>query len=403
MNAILEAMPFEFNAGEGEEEMYRQYGRPFGRGYGSSFGRGYGRPFGRSFGRSFGRNFGAKNRFARPSSYQRPTLRVNAPRYRTTLYSFPTYNPFATPFYPEPSYPAPSYAAPSEPIGGEPVPSAAIEPATSLAADGPEPSAAMDAGDGAPVEDGEYTSYGGSSAYAPYSSYPRYTPPAPVGSPYVRWVQHRLNQLLGTSIRKSGIMDVASRSALLRFQRRYGLRVSGVLDLATRAALRVPPLPPMPPVRRVISPYSPSYRATTVQAEIPPLISSLINSDKNKYPQYSHGPVPIQQIGAQPGLNVPGLYLITFTHKGQRRAYSGMTDNLHNRLTQHFRCLSFTGELERPYDVYYQKIPFPAGVRRTKALYDAHMQKIRDLESALNSQRARLGGILVNRTTELEA
>ncbi len=396
MNAILEAMPFEFSAGEGEAEMRRPASR--------------GAP-----GRS-PRPAPARRAFAptaRPAARRvaaRPVLRASSPRYRTTVLNFPTYDPFATPLYPAPLYPAPQYAAPTyaappEAPAAEP---AAMEPQEPIAMDD---AGAMD--NAALVEAGEFGAYRGNSGYggyggyganapyspySPYSRYPTNQQPAASGSPYLRWVQHRLNQLLGTSIRKSGVMDVASRSALLRFQRRYGLRVSGILDVATRAALRVPPVRPL--VRPL---YNSGYGATRgVQAEIPRPIRKLIYSSP-AYAKYKSGPVDLNDIVKDHSLNLPAVYLVTFQHQGQRKAYSGMSMNLRERMVQHHREWSMPGTLDRKYMVHYTLIKAPAGLTSPTQIYKAQKKIADTWEENLNKQRAALAGILVNRTTELEA
>lgn len=431
MKVILEAMPFEFAAGEAEGEMRRPPAR---RATAPARARAPVRTPVRTPTRAQApvrapaparapmRSTTPQAAFSATRQRARPVLRAGATRINILPVAMPYPGMFQNNIDNAPSYAAnnaqnyPAYPdVPAPAIQAEPFPASALEPsdaamgmdagpvdgadvADAAAVDGAIDGATDGASDGADAGQGEY------AAFSPYFVARRYPQPRPasLGNPYIRWVQHRLNQILGTSMRKSGVLDAAARNGLLRFQRIYGLRVTGMLDAATRNALR------SPPSRGIYRPYvRPAYlagQARGVQAEIPTAIKNLIASGPaGTYPKYSNGPVPLQNIGAVPGLNVPGLYLITFNLKGQRRAYSGMSDNLHTRLTQHFRCLSFTGELERQYDVYYEKIPFPAGVPKTKANFAAHMQKVRDMEKALNSQRASLGGSLVNRTTELES
>jgi hypothetical protein len=98
----------------------------------------------------------------------------------------------------------------------------------------------------------------------------------------------------------------------------------------------------------------------------------------------------LQDVAKDPTLkNRPGIYLITFEHAGQRKAYSGMSGDLQGRLAQHLYHLSFPVGLTRQYQVYIQ--------------LTANEVQARNLEQALNRMRGQLGGVLVNLTTELEA
>ena len=58
------------------------------------------------------------------------------------------------------------------------------------------------------------------------------------GSDHIRWVQNCLNQLLGLQLPLSGVMAVATRSAVRNFQRQQGLPVSGMVSPETQEALQ---------------------------------------------------------------------------------------------------------------------------------------------------------------------
>jgi hypothetical protein len=60
----------------------------------------------------------------------------------------------------------------------------------------------------------------------------------PQGSEQVRWAQNALNQIMGLDLSVTGVLDVATRSALRNFQRAQGLPASGFVGPDTVEALR---------------------------------------------------------------------------------------------------------------------------------------------------------------------
>jgi peptidoglycan hydrolase-like protein with peptidoglycan-binding domain len=62
-------------------------------------------------------------------------------------------------------------------------------------------------------------------------------PGEPQGSEQIRWVQHRLNQLLNLNLPVDGLMSVATRSAVRSFQEKQGLPVDGIVGPPTEKAL----------------------------------------------------------------------------------------------------------------------------------------------------------------------
>ena len=57
------------------------------------------------------------------------------------------------------------------------------------------------------------------------------------GTEFIRWVQSSLNQVLGLWLPVTGDMNVATRSALRRFQQQYGLTADGIAGPETERAL----------------------------------------------------------------------------------------------------------------------------------------------------------------------
>ena len=60
--------------------------------------------------------------------------------------------------------------------------------------------------------------------------------PDPSNPDYIRWVQSCLNQVLGTSLAVTGVMEPRTRSAIRAFQQRQGLAVNGIINPQTVAA-----------------------------------------------------------------------------------------------------------------------------------------------------------------------
>lgn len=259
-----------------------------------------------------------------------------------------------------------------------------------------------------------------------------YQRPQQGASQFIRWVQHRLNQLLGLRLPLSGRLSQQDRNALRRLQYICGLPVTGRLDMPSRSCLyqfkplrrNLPMLtnsllnidadagtdtgfdqdPPDTDANADISVAddadsnpAPDDASTSDAdnlgdaAEIPSNLQHLLSSRPQlaKYADPGSGR-SLQQVAADASLKgVGGVYLITFDDRGQRRAYSGTTSDLQRRLRQHLHCLKFPLGLQRSYSVYYEAIRNPVQARKK--------------EAALNALRNSLGGSLVNLTTELEA
>lgn len=87
----------------------------------------------------------------------------------------------------------------------------------------------------------------------------------------------------------------------------------------------------------------------------------------------------------------PGLYLIEFSSNGQRRAYSGQSDNVRTRLQQHLLCARMLGLSLTGYRVSIAPLPTLAKDKR------------RALEKAIHTDMfARHRGVLTNQRRELE-
>lgn len=70
------------------------------------------------------------------------------------------------------------------------------------------------------------------------------------GSPgYIRWVQQSLNQILGLRLALDGIIGRQTRSAILNFQKRQGLKVDGIVGSRTEQALAAATGNPPPSIR----------------------------------------------------------------------------------------------------------------------------------------------------------
>ena len=86
-----------------------------------------------------------------------------------------------------------------------------------------------------------------------------------------------------------------------------------------------------------------------------------------------------------------GLYLIAFSSNGQRRAYSGQSDNMRKRLQQHLLCARMLGVSLADHMVYVA--PLPAMTKDGR----------RALEKAIHTDMfARHRGVLTNQRRELE-
>lgn len=87
----------------------------------------------------------------------------------------------------------------------------------------------------------------------------------------------------------------------------------------------------------------------------------------------------------------PGLYLIEFFSNGQRRAYSGQSDNVRTRLQQHLLCARMLGLSLTGHRVSIAPLPTLAKDQR------------RALEKAIHTDMlARHRGVLTNQRRELE-
>ena len=98
---------------------------------------------------------------------------------------------------------------------------------------------------------------------------------------------------------------------------------------------------------------------------------------------------PVAAAVRHPAGTGPGLYLIEFDANGQRRAYSGQTDNLRRRLLQHRLCGQMLAVDMSGHQVYVA--PLASSVQR------------RDIERAIhNDMFATRRGVLTNQRRELE-
>jgi Uncharacterized protein conserved in bacteria (DUF2272)/Mannosyl-glycoprotein endo-beta-N-acetylglucosaminidase/Putative peptidoglycan binding domain len=61
--------------------------------------------------------------------------------------------------------------------------------------------------------------------------------PPESGSEHVRWVQSRLNQIMGLRLATDGVMNAETRSAIRSFQERRGIRIDGLVGPETERAL----------------------------------------------------------------------------------------------------------------------------------------------------------------------
>ena len=86
----------------------------------------------------------------------------------------------------------------------------------------------------------------------------------------------------------------------------------------------------------------------------------------------------------------PGLYLIEFSSKGKRRAYSGQSDNIRRRLQQHQLCAQMLGFSLAGHQVYVAPLPEAAPAQRRAIEARLHDDMFKRSDGVLTNQRREL-------------
>jgi hypothetical protein len=162
----------------------------------------------------------------------------------------------------------------------------------------------------------------------------------------VRWIQDCLNRAMSAQLPIDGVMTPAARSLVRSFQQQQGLTPNGIVGPDTEEALR----------------KACSGAAAPAAGDAPPPADGDAGDAGEIYFGEAEAPAPVQ--GAVRALTTvprpnykdegrladainkvkgPGLYLITFTVEGKRRAYSGKSVDVRRRLMQHRLCAQMLG------------------------------------------------------------